>query len=119
MKKSLLIGLGLMMSLSVISLAGCTKDDVNEDILNRIYDDKQLTGIKHTAIPYNKFDKLNTLKQYDNDLEKIFEMQRAMGSKIQKSKMLKPYKELITKMAIENENEKIITVMNFKKMIKW
>ena len=42
-----------------------------------------------------------------------------MGSEIQKSKMLKPYKELMNIMAIESENEKIITVMNFKKMIKW
>ena len=96
-----------------------SKRNVNEDILNRIYDDKRLTGINNTAISYNKFDKLNTLKQYDNNLEKIFEMQRAMGSEIQKSKMLKPYKELMHKMAIESENEKIITVMKFKKMIRW
>ncbi len=96
-----------------------SKRNVNEDILNRIYDDKRLTGINNTAISYNKFDKLNTLKQYDNNLEKIFEMQRAMGSEIQKSKMLKPYKELMNKMAIESENEKIITVMKFKKMIRW
>jgi len=96
-----------------------SKSNVNENLLNRIYDDKQLTGIKNTAIPYNKFDKLNTLKQYDNNLEKIFEIQRQMGSKIQKSKMLKPYKELINQMAIESENEKIIAVTNLKRMIKW
>lgn len=96
-----------------------SKVNVNENVLNQIYDDERLKISKYPNLNYKRFDKMNTLKLYNNDLDKIYEMQRSMGSEIQKSKMLKPYKDLLYYMTKETENEKIMIIKDVKNKIKW
>ncbi len=96
-----------------------SKINVNEVVLDKIYDDEILIHETCGKISYKRFDKLNTLKLYNNDLDKIYELHREMGSDIQKSKILRPYRILLSELMKQQENEKIIIIKEVKEKTKW
>ena len=96
-----------------------SKINVNETIMNKIYDERILKYEKFENITYKQLDKINTLKLFNNDLEKIYELHRVMGSKVQKSKMLKPYRQLLSELMKQQENEKLLIIKEVKDKVKW
>lgn len=68
---------------------------------------------------YKDFDRYNTLKLYDFDLDKILAVQIAMGNKRQKSKILKPYKDLSMKLGgVDFSNDSIDSLRSILKQLK-
>lgn len=96
-----------------------SKNNVVENIINRIYVTDLLPKTKYKDVSYKHLDKLNTLKINKNNLEKIYEIHKVMGGTQQKSKMLKPYIELLKLIAKVEENEKIQIINIVKEKLKW
>ena len=96
-----------------------SENNVVEKIISDIYVTDLLPTTKYSGITHNHFDKLNTLKMHDNDLEHIYEIYKSMGGNGQKSRVLQPYKEILKMIAKENENEKIKLLEELKEKLKW
>jgi hypothetical protein len=96
-----------------------SKINVNERIINKVFNDSILEESKYKNFNYKQFDKYNTLCLYNNNLEKIYEKHRELGNSIQKSKLLKPYKEVLKIVNQQSNNEKIKIINSIKDQIKW
>ena len=95
------------------------ENNVVETIINEIYVTELLPRTKLSGITHLDLDRLNTLVMHNNDLEKIFESYKSLGGKGQRSKVLKPYKELLKMKAIDDESEKIKLLEELKEKLKW
>lgn len=93
--------------------------NVVESVITEIYVTELLPTTKYTGITYKHLDRLNTLKTHNNDLERIYDTYKSMGGNGQKSKVLRPYKELLKLRVKEKENEKIKLLDELKQKLKW
>ncbi len=96
-----------------------SENNVVETIINEIYVTELLPRTKLSGITHLDLDRLNTLVMHNNDLVKIYESYKSLGGKGQRSKVLKPYKELLKMKAIEDESEKIKLLKELKEKLKW
>lgn len=97
------------------------KCDVNgiDKLLKKVYQVEKFDVDVNPNMGFKDLDRINTLITFNNDLERIYETHKLMGNKRQKSKILKPYKEILHKKMKDNENFKINNVKNLLKKVIW
>lgn len=93
--------------------------NVNAEMMERIFGNEHLEKDSRGSVSHKKFDKLSSLKLYDYDLDLIYAEYQAMGGEMQKSKYLRPYKEVMYDLARQNDDEKIILVKQLKQLVTW
>lgn len=117
-KKSIRDKFGLNKDYNLYQLLTST-NNVLINMIDRVYGSLLTNSIHYPELTYKDFDRCTTLKAYSNDLDAILEKHRAMGSEVQKSKILRPYKEILSKMAVIEESEQITIIKNIKTKMKW
>jgi len=93
--------------------------NVNQVMLKKVYNEKLFECGTVPNLTRSEFDKWNTLKVFNYDLEKICEMLSLMGITRDKSKVKKLYKEIQTKVAKKHESNKIILIKNLINRMSW
>lgn len=93
--------------------------NVTAELMERIFGNEHLEKDSRGSVSYKKFDKLSSLKLYDYDLDLIYAEYQALGGEMQKSKYLRPYKEVMYDLERQNDDEKIKLVKQLKQIVTW